>query len=207
MKKPNKFITFEGVEGAGKTTVSNLVKEKLETQGFQVFLTREPGGKDVKFAEDIRKVIMDHEDIDPITELFLFNASRREHTIKKIRKHLEKGELVISDRFVDSTIVYQGIDNLINKETILSINNIAVGETKPDFVFILDLDPIVGIKRISTNKRETNRFDNKNIEFHKKIRKGYQKLAEDDPEKYIILDANLSPGELSDMVIEVLKNG
>ncbi len=207
MKKHNIFITFEGGEGAGKSTVSKVVKNKLEKKGQVVYLTREPGGKDLPFAEDIRKIIMKHGDIDPITELLLFNASRREHVAKKITKHLEMGELVISDRFQDSTIVYQGMVKGIDIQSILSANYIAVGEYSPKYVFIFDLDPIIGLKRILDNERETNRFDNEGLNFHKEVREGYLTLAKNDINKYVVLDATKNPDELADKIIDVIENG
>lgn len=203
--KFNLFITFEGGEGTGKSTISKLVKEKLALEGVGVFLTREPGGKGVPFAEDIRKVIMDHGDIDLVTELLLFEASRREHIIKKIVPALNEGKLVISDRFEDSTIVYQGIVKGVDIETVRSANEIARGEYSPSLVFIFDLDPAIGLERISDGDRDTNRFDHEGIEFHNKIRQGYATLATTDEKKYIIVDAAKSPDEVSNFIINKLK--
>ena len=206
MKKHNIFITFEGGEGTGKTTTAQLVKSKLETKGVEVFLTREPGGQGLALAEDIREIIMKHGDIDPITELLLFNASRREHVSKKIAPNLEKGKLVISDRFIDSTIVYQGIARGIDKNTILEANKIAIQETIPNLVFIFDLDPEIGIKRIIDNEVEINRFDNEGLEFHKKIRKGYKDLLKIDPKKYLLIDSTKSVDEISDYIIDKIEH-
>ncbi len=206
MKKLNIFISFEGGEGTGKSTVSKIVKEKLENKGQKVYLTREPGGKDLLFAEDVRKIIMKHSDIDPITEILLFNASRREHVVKKINKHLNSGKLVISDRFEDSTIVYQGMVKGIDLEKIVMANNIAVDNNSPKYVFIFDLDPKIGLKRISDNNRETNRFDKEGIDFHSKVRESYLTLARNNPNKYIILDATRNPEEIADKIITIIGN-
>lgn len=205
MKKHNIFITFEGGEGTGKSTVAKMVKARLEEEGQPVFLTREPGGRGFAFAEDIRKIIMNHGDIDPITELLLFNASRREHVTKKIVPQLEKGNLVISDRFSDSTIVYQGIAKGVDKDVILEANNIAVQNNGPSLVFIFDLDPITGMKRISDNNRETNRFDDEGTEFHNKIRDGYLELASTNTDKYIVVDASQTPDEVTEFIINKIK--
>lgn len=203
--KLNLFVTFEGGEGSGKSSAAKLVKEKLINENIDVFLTREPGGKGVPFAEDIRKVIMDHDDIDLITELLLFEASRREHLVKKIVPALNDGKLVISDRFEDSTIVYQGIVKGVDIETIHNANKIARGDYSPSLVFVFDLDPIIGLERISNGNRGTNRFDNEGIEFHKKIRNGYLSLAKTDNKKYIIVDATKTLDEVSDFIIKKIK--
>lgn len=206
MKKHNIFITFEGGEGTGKTTAAELVQRKLEAEGLPVFLTREPGGAGLAIAEDIRGIIMKHGDVDPVTELLLFEASRREHIVKTIVPNLNEGKLVISDRFQDSTIVYQGIARGIDKDVIFKANKIAVDTYQPELVFIFDLDPELGLKRIIDNQRTRNRFDNESLEFFHKIRDGYLALAETNPEKYIIVDASKTAEEISDYIIDVLKN-
>jgi len=204
-KHKNIFITFEGGEGAGKSTVAKIVKKKLEKNGQPVFLTREPGGTNLKFSEDVRKIIMKHEDIDPITELLLFEAARREHITKKIIPNLKKGNLVISDRFADSTIVYQGIVKKIGEKIATCANDIAVGDNYPDLVFIFDIDPKIGFARIKNNKRQTNRFDNEGLEFHKKIRESYLKISNKNKDKYKLLDATKKPEIIADEIVEIIK--
>jgi len=204
-KHKNIFITFEGGEGAGKSTVAKIVKKKLEQNGQPVFLTREPGGTNLKFSEDVRKIIMKHEDIDPITELLLFEAARREHITKKIIPNLKKGNLVISDRFADSTIVYQGIVKKIGEKIATCANDIAVGDNYPDLVFIFDIDPKIGFARIKNNKRQTNRFDNEGLEFHKKIRESYLKISNKNKDKYKLLDATKKPEIIADEIVEIIK--
>lgn len=198
----NIFISFEGGEGTGKSTAALLVKKKLETKGISVFLTKEPGSDELKFAEDIKKIIMQNNDIDPITELLLFNASRREHIVKKIIPALEKGQYVISDRFSDSTLIYQGIAKGVDKNTIISANNIATQNLEPSLVFVFDLDPKIGLERIEKNRRETNRFDKENLSFHSKIRKGYKELYKSNKKKYILVKACKTPEEISDFILE-----
>ena len=196
------FIAFEGGEGVGKSTVAKMVEEKLISLNKKVFLTREPGGTELKFAEEIREIIMKHKDIDPITELLLFNAARREHLIKKIIPNLEKGKIVISDRFSDSTLVYQGKVKGVSIKTFTKANDISVGENAPTLVFIFDLDPKIGMERILQKNRKTNRFDTEGIEFHKKVREAYLKLYQSDMRKYILIDASRTPEETTEIIIE-----
>lgn len=195
MRKP--FITFEGGEGTGKSTVARKVKTLLNQKGYDVYLTREPGGQDVPFSESIRKVIMEHDDIDLITELFLFAASRREHLVKKIIPALDKGSIVISDRFKDSTLVYQGMVKQLPLDIIKNVNQITIEKYNPDLVFIFDLDPLIGQERISKGQRATNRFDSESLAFHNKVRQGYLSLVASDPKKYILVDATNSPEQIA----------
>ncbi len=200
MKKLKLFITLEGGEGTGKSTTASALRDRLELEGYDAYVTREPGGRGLAIAEDIRKIIMNHGEMSPITELLLFNASRREHVDKVIKPKLDDGYIVISDRFADSTVVYQGIVKNVDKSTIIAANEIAMQETVPQFVFIFDLDPVEGRKRIHDNNRETNRFDQEGIAFHNKIREGYLKLRESNPKKYIIVDATKSTDEIVEFI-------
>ncbi len=207
MKKLNLFITFEGGEGTGKSTTASALGDRLELDGYKVQVTREPGGQGLSIAEDIRGIIMNHGEIHPITELLLFNASRREHVDKVIKPRLDDGFIVISDRFSDSTTVYQGIVKNVDKETIIKANEIAMQDTVPDYVFIFDLDPMIGRKRILSNhSREINRFDNEGLAFHEKIRNGYLELQKTDPSKYILIDASKSTDEIVEQIYNVIIN-
>ncbi len=205
MKKLKLFITFEGGEGTGKSTTASALRDKLELEGYQAYVTREPGGHGLAIAEDIRHIIMNHGDMHPITELLLFNASRREHVYKVIKPRLDEGGIVISDRFSDSTVVYQGVVKNVDEKTILAANEIAMQETTPDIVFIFDLDPEEGRRRIYENKRETNRFDAESIAFHKKIRQAYLDLYETNKEKYILIDATQSTDEIVETIFNKIK--
>ncbi len=200
VKKLKLFITFEGGEGTGKSTTASALTDKLYMEGYSAHATREPGGQGLSIAEDIRNLIMNHGEIHPITELLLFNASRKEHVEKVIKPHLEKGSIVISDRFSDSTTVYQGIVKNVDKETIIQANNIAMQDTVPDYVFVFDLDPVLGRKRIFDNRRETNRFDSEGLEFHRRIRQGYLELQKSNPEKYILVDASKTTDEIVEFI-------
>ncbi len=202
VKKLKLFITLEGGEGTGKSTTASALRDKLEINDYFAHVTREPGGHGLSVAEDIRGIIMNHGEMHPITELLLFNASRREHVDKVIKPKLDDGYIVISDRFSDSTIVYQGLVKNVDKDTIIAANNIAMQETVPEYVFVFDLDPIEGRKRIIRNHRDTNRFDDEGIAFHEKIRQGYLELQKTNPEKYILVDASLSTDEIVDFIYD-----
>ncbi len=206
MKKHNLFITFEGGEGTGKSTTSKELEKKLKENGYKVVCTREPGGQDLQVAEEIRRVIMNHGEIHPITELLLFNASRREHVDKVIKPKLDEGNIVISDRFADSTTVYQGLVKGVDRETIIKANEIGMQETIPDLTFIFDLDPCMARKRILDNNRETNRFDVEGEEFYEKIRQGYLNLQKEDENRYIIIDASKPTSEIVEMIYNKIIN-
>lgn len=200
------FITFEGGEGVGKSTILKLVEKELTSLNKNVFLTREPGGTGLPFAEQVRKIIMKYYDMDPITELLLFNASRREHLVQIILPNLKKGKIVISDRFSDSTFIYQGVVKGIKLDYINKANDLTVGKDGPELVFIFDLDPKIGMERIvlanKSNTRKVNRFDIEGKEFHEKVRKGYLNLSKTDKQKYILVDASKNPQEIANKIVE-----
>ncbi len=204
MKKLRKFITFEGGEGTGKSTTAKYLKDMLQDKGYDAYVTREPGGQGLAIAEDIRKIIMNHGNMHPVTELLLFNASRREHVDKVIEPKLNEGAIVISDRYSDSTLVYQGTARDVDIETIKLTNDIGMQEAIPDLVFIFDLDPKEGRKRILDNHRDTNRFDEEGIKFHEKIREGYLSLQKTNPDKYILVDASKSTEEIAEYIFNII---
>ena len=198
------FITFEGGEGTGKTTQINIIKYKLEQLGLEVLTTREPGG--VISAEKIREVILNN-NIDPITEAMLYAAARREHFMKKVKPALEENKIVLCDRFVDSSIVYQGIVRGIGIKEVLKINQLAIGNIKPDLTILFDLDPEIGLKRIYLNRTdEINRFDKEDISFHLKIREGYNNLKEQEPNRIHLIDAGKDIANVTDQIIRILKD-
>lgn len=199
------FFTFEGVEGAGKSTVIKLLFEKLKNDGHDVFITREPGGLDLKFAEEIRKIIFKYKDIDSYTELFLFSAARREHINKVIIPNLEKGKIVICDRFIDSTLAYQTEQVKFKEATI--INKIAINKLLPSKTFLLDIDPKISLKRIQeSKKREVNKFDNQELDYHWIIREKYLNLAKKNKDRFIKIDANNSIQNVVEEVYNKLKD-
>lgn len=205
MKKLNKFITFEGGEGVGKTTIINLLSKKLNEINVEHLKTREPGGNGQEFSEMIREVIMQNGDISVLTEFLLFSASRNEHMEKLIVPHLKKGGLVICDRFTDSSYVYQGLVKKLSLEVIDFLNQEINGKWGPSLTFIFDLDPKIGFSRIKNNNRKTNRFDEEDLKFAESIRKGFKSLAKLNNDKYIIIDASKNPEEITTQIINVLK--
>lgn len=186
------FITFEGGEGAGKTTVLQIVKEQLEERGLKVIATREPGGSVI--AEKIREIILnpEHTEMDARTEALLYAAARRQHLIEKIVPYLEDGYVILCDRFIDSSLVYQGEAREIGIEEVLNINLFATEGLMPEMTLYFDIEPETGLARIHSHQgREVNRLDQETISFHEMVREAYRKLAAMEPERIHLLDASL----------------
>ena len=183
------FITFEGPEGSGKTTVIQQVAQKLENK-YEVVLTREPGG--VKTGEQIREVLLEGDDMDDRTEALLFAASRREHLVGKVILSLESGKLVLCDRYIDSSLAYQGYARGIGIEEVKSINEFAINGLYPDITIYLDVSVEVGRERILKNQRNQNRLDQENIKFHEKVVEGYKKIIHNESERFMVIDADQS---------------
>jgi len=174
-----KFITFEGTEGSGKTSVIKEIKKHYEKQGYRVLTTREPGG--IKIAEQIRSILLDKNNLemDARTEALLFAAARRQHLIEKICPALNDGYLVLCDRFVDSSLIYQGLARGIGIDKVYDINYFAIDHALPDLTIFVDVRPEVGLKRVfSAPSREVNRLDLEDMDFHQKIYQGYLSLVE-----------------------------
>lgn len=204
-QKKGLFITLEGVEGSGKTTAVQGIVEYFSDK-YEIYSTREPGGS--KIAEDIRKVILNPEntEMDPITEALLYAAARRQHFKEKVIPQLKMGKLVICDRFLDSSLAYQGYARKIGIKKVLSVNEFAVGNYMPDLTILLDLDPEIGLQRIRDNNREQNRLDMEELSFHRKVREGYLYIADLFPERIVVIDANKPKEELRQNVIQVVKD-
>lgn len=173
-----RFITFEGGEGSGKTSAIHSLAEYLRNKGYDCLVTREPGG--IEIAEQIRQVILnkDNVEMDQLTEAFLFAASRRQHLVEKVVPALEAGKIVLCDRFVDSSVVYQGYARGIGMEKVAKINEIVVNGYMPDLTLFIDVLPETGLKRILENLRKVNRLDLEEKEFHRLVHEGYHMLAE-----------------------------
>ncbi|MBT2679166.1 dTMP kinase [Bacillus sp. ISL-35] len=185
------FITVEGPDGSGKTTIIQMLAEKLEKEGYEIVATREPGG--IEIAEQIRQVILDPENtaMDPRTEALLYAAARRQHLAEKVKPALEKGKIVLCDRFVDSSLAYQGHARGLGIDEVYSINQFAIESMMPKMTLYFDVAPEVGLERINKNKgREVNRLDLEKLEFHQKVRKGYMMLAERFPDRIVTIDAS-----------------
>ena len=185
------FITFEGPEGSGKTTVIQQVAQKLENQ-YSVVLTREPGG--VKTGEQIREVLLEGDDMDDRTEALLFAASRREHLVGKVIPSLENGKLVLCDRYIDSSLAYQGYARGIGIEEVKSINEFAINGLYPDITIYLDVSVAVGRERILKNQRNQNRLDQEDVK--------YKKIIHNESERFIVIDADRSIDEVVNATYE-----
>ena len=181
------FITFEGVEGAGKSTQIELLRTALEEQGLRVLVTREPGGEPV--AEAIRKVLLHTEEhVEPLTELLLFLAARAQITERVIRPALRAGTIVLCDRYLDSTTVYQGYARGLDLEMVRLLNRVATGGQLPDITIVLDLDERVGIARQASR----NRMEREDLAFHRAVRQGYLAEAAREPERFHVVNAEQS---------------
>jgi len=172
------FITFEGPEGAGKTTVLTMLEQELKSKGVNVISTREPGGIDI--AEQIRSVILDKKNtsMDGRTEALLYAAARRQHLVEKVIPALSEGKVVLCDRFIDSSLAYQGHARGLGIDEVFSINDFAINGVMPSMTIFFDILPEKGLERIAKNdSREINRLDMEKHEFHEKVYEGYLKLA------------------------------
>ena len=193
------FITFEGPDGAGKSTIINMVAQQLGN----ILLTREPGGIDI--AEQIRAVILDKENtaMDPRTEALLYAAARRQHLIEKVKPALDEGKIVLCDRFVDSSLAYQGYARGLGIDEVFAINHFAIENLMPQLTIYFDIEPALGLERINKNKgREINRLDLENLEFHQKVRAGYHLLIDRFPERIRCIDAS---GTVEEVLVETLR--
>jgi len=185
------LITLEGVEGSGKSTLIQYLKELIEGIGKRVIVTREPGG--IEISEQIRSVILDTENtkMDGRTEALLYAAARRQHLVERIIPALKEGNVVLCDRFIDSSLAYQGYARGLGIDEVLSINEFAIGNFMPNLTLYLDLDPNIGLSRIRKNKgREVNRLDLEEISFHMKVREGYEEVIKRFPDRIVRVDAN-----------------
>ena len=191
------FITVEGPEGAGKTTIIGMLEERLQKAGYTVLRTREPGG--ISIAEQIREVLLKKEntEMDERTEALLYAAARRQHLVEKVYPALQKGDIVLCDRFVDSSLAYQGYARGLGIENVFKINQFAIGDRMPDLTLYYDIKPEDGLKRIHTNaNREINRLDMEALSFHEKVREGYLQLLDLFPERIQKIDASRSVEEV-----------
>ncbi|MGE4557783.1 MAG: dTMP kinase [Desulfovibrionaceae bacterium] len=204
------FITFEGIEGTGKTTQITRLKQHMEDMGRQVLLTREPGGS--RIGRELRRLLltMESSDLTGETELFLYLADRAQHVREVIRPALEQNKVVISDRFADSTVAYQGYGRGIDPKLLHSFNQTAIGEYGPDLTILLDIEPEIGLKRAMMRNmreqkvREEGRFEAEALPFHKKVREGYLTLAMLHRSRIRVVDAAQSPDEVANAIAAVV---
>lgn len=187
------FITLEGGDGAGKTSILPSLEKKLTMMGYDVLSTREPGG--IEIAEKIRKIVLDpkHTTMDGRTEALLYAAARRQHLVEKVLPALEKGKIVLCDRFIDSSLAYQGYARGLGMDEVFTINQFAVQDCMPDITLLFDIEPKKGLERITANiDREKNRLDLENILFHEQVYEAYQILISRYPERIRVINADQS---------------
>ena len=199
------FITFEGVEGSGKSTQANALAERLRESGATVLLTREPGG--TALGERLRGILLDVGERGMLaeTELFLYLASRAEHVARVIVPALERGDVVISDRFGDASVAYQGGGRELGASLVESLNETATRCVKPDVTFLLDLDPEEGLERLSKRGRGTrDRIETEALAFHRRVRDAYLGAAEREPLRFVVLDASLDEVEIAGAVVRAV---
>mgnify|MGYP001047070171 CR=1 FL=1 len=192
------LITFEGVEGSGKTTQARLLAEYLKTLGYQVILSREPGGTEI--GERIRRILLDNQlkQMHPLTELFLYLASRNQHTREKIIPALQAGRIVIVDRYADSSVAYQGHGRELGEKLISRLNKLATATIKPDITFLIDLPVRIGQNR--KRKEEPDRLEQEADSFHERVRNGYLKLARRAPKRIKIISGNQPADEIQNQI-------
>ncbi|EXJ23694.1 Thymidylate kinase [Alkalibacterium sp. AK22] len=202
------FITIEGPDGAGKSTLVKKLQTAVAAETKRpLVITREPGGSEI--AEEIRDIILNplHTKMDARTEALLLAAGRRQHVVEKIRPALERGEIVLCDRFVDSSVAYQGQGRGIGMDKVIAINAFAVEDLKPDITLYLDIASDEGLKRIKSkhSNRKQDRLELEEITFHEKVREGYEQLIEEDPNRFSRIDASQVPAKVFEDAWAILK--
>ena len=197
-----KFITIEGPDGAGKSTLAAGLRDELQKRGIECLLTREPG--DGPIGPQIRAILLEGADIDSWTEVLLFLADRRQHVEGWIRPALEQGRWVVCDRFADSTIVYQGYGRDLDIGLLRKLNKIATSGLMPDRTLLIDLPVEVALGRITAQRGE-NRLDRESIDFHRRVRDGFMAEAQLDPPRFTVLDGEMSPEDLLKDAVNALR--
>lgn len=199
------FITLEGPDGSGKSTIVKLLSKYLEEKKIDFIFTREPGGTPI--GEDIRDIILNNKNIhmSPRTEALLYAASRSQHISEKIKPALEEGKVVICERFVLSSLAYQGVARGLGIEDVKSINDFAIEGVNPDLTLFFDVDPIYALNR-KTNKKEGDRLEKEGLNFHKEVYDGYKELISMYPENIKVIDASKSVKETFEQVRKEIKN-
>lgn len=200
-----KFITFEGPEGSGKSTVIKAVVEFLTNEGYNILSTREPGG--IRIAEDIRDIILskDNTMMSARAEALLFAASRAQHLHEKILPGLAENKIILCDRFIDSSLAYQGHARGLGVDEVYQINKFAIGDTLPDLTLFFDVPPKVGLARVFNNTRDVDRLDLETIEFHEKVYDGYMLLAKKFEDRFVIIDGTNTVETVIEDTIQIIK--
>ncbi len=204
-----KFITFEGPEGGGKSTHVKALAEELRQKGIKVLVTREPGG--TALAEKIRSLVREEMDDPPVTrsEVLLFLAARAQNCAKVVEPALARGEWVICDRFADSTFAYQGFGRGINVDLLKELNNFATEELRPDLTILLDVPPHVSRERLAARQKATStsadRIELAGEEFHKRLREGFLTLAQNEPNRFVVIDSSAEIGVVDEAISRAVK--
>jgi len=198
------FITFEGPDGSGKTLQVKPTVEFIQSLGYKVFAAREPGGTSI--GDQVREILMNLENtsMKPRTETLLFCAARSQLVDQVLRPHLEAGEVVLLDRYADSTLAYQGYGHGNDLNLIRSLLAFATGGLKPDLTLLLDIDPESGLRRRQEGGGEWNRLDAYQLAYHKRVRDGYLKMAAEEPQRWQIIDASQPPGVVQSRIQKIL---
>lgn len=198
-----KFITFEGIEGCGKTTQIKLLNEYLKKRGIKTVLTREPGG--TLIGDEIRKTLLDanNKKMHPVTELLLYSASRRQHLEELIKPAIAEGKFVLCDRYSDSTTAYQGAARKIGGKILTDLDKIATDALKPDLTIIFDIDPKEGLKRVA-GRGTLDRLEQEEFNFHERVRNGYLEIAKAEPKRVKVLDASKKIEDLHKEIIGII---
>jgi dTMP kinase len=210
MKKNALFITFEGIEGCGKTSQAKLLVEKLRSLNIPVMLTREPGG--TRIGDQIRKILLHSEntDLTPLAELLLYEASRAQHVQQVIIPNLQNGIHVMCDRYGDASIAYQGVGRSLTVPLVQEANRLATGGLQPDLTLLIDVEPEIGLSRARSRNLafdfavEEGRFEEEDIVFHRKVREGYFRLARETPDRFRLVDGNVGLEEVSQQIQEIV---
>ncbi len=210
MKRNTLFITFEGIEGCGKTTQAKLLVEKLRSLNIPVMLTREPGG--TRIGDQIRKILLHSEntDLTSLAELLLYEASRAQHVQQVILPNLQSGIHVICDRYGDASIAYQGVGRDLTIPLVRDANCLATGGLQPDLTLLIDVDPETGLSRARSRNLtfdfaiEEGRFEEEDLVFHRKVREGYLCLAKESPDRFRVIDGNVGIEDVSRQIQETV---
>jgi dTMP kinase len=197
------FISFEGIEGTGKSTQAKLLSQWLFRRKFEVVLTEEPGGTQIGLRIRDLLLSIEHKDMTPLTELLLYNSSRAQHLHQVIAPAIRRGAVVITDRFFDSTVAYQGYGRGIDRKFIDYVDRMVTGNMRPDLTILLDLDVETGLKR-NRGINKTDRLELEDLEFHRRVRSGYHEIAAGERERIRLIDASGGIEETQDRIVGVV---
>lgn len=205
------FITFEGIEGSGKTTQIELLAQQLRLRGYQVLQTREPGG--CRIADQIRGILLHPDNAAMVSraELLLYAAARAQHVEEIVQPALSAGEIVLCDRFTDATLAYQGDGRGLDRNLITQLNQLAAGNCRPNLTLLFDLPVAVGLGRarqreVDLQDSSEGRFERETLEFHKRIKAGYLALAAAEPERFLVINADQTPEQISRQISAIVEN-